>query len=529
MKRGKFQKSKYMNMSSSTAFESGNPNSRNHENWVKRPMSADRAIIKEKPLIEGRLTDLVRNNGFISAGIQTTKDSIVGEKYRLQLMPSYKVMGIDIKESNKWATQVEALFNSLSDDAECFFDARRQNTFSQIIREAIGMDIIYGESFFTREWRPNKTGFSTCWQSIAPPRIETPFHLLGIDNAINERGHEVKGGIAFDSYGEAVGYYISKKFPGENSFLGDNDYVYVPKYNEYGWLNVIHIIDRKEPSQSRGVSQLAGVINSAKLQSELQKMTIELAIASTKHSQVITSPYPDSAVLDDLSGGTDENGNSISGLNKLESIRAKEGEGYRLYDKGVAVVQLLSGEKLEFVTPQLPINDHLGFMREGHLNDAKAFGLAYEQFTGDFSKSNFASSRMSTQIAWQFHQSKGGAVAKKLANLILRAFVDEAIVKGVLKPPAGVGYWANRSALLNANWIGAGRMVIDEVKAAKGAELRMNNGLTTQQNECADYGLDWQEVNDQRQYEEMDRIARGLNPRISEAIFIDKTEVNNDE
>jgi capsid protein len=128
---------------------------------------------------------------------------------------------------------------------------------------------------------------------------------------------------------------------------------------------------------------------------------------------------------------------------------------------------------------------------------------------------------MSTQIASQNQLSKSKVVAEKLASLILRAFIDEAIVKGIINPPKGVDYWASRTQLLNSNWIGSGRLVVDELKAAKASEIRMNNGLTTQQQECSDNGLDWQEVNDQRQYEELDRIARGLPPRIAESAFLD--------
>jgi lambda family phage portal protein len=476
-----------------TAFASGNTAERNLTNWLPTTVSADKAIIGNKPVIEGRLTDLSRNVGFISASIQTSKNAIVGSKFRLQLMPSYRALGIDFVEANKWAGQVEALFNSIADAPECLFDARRQKTFTQIIREAIGMDLLYGESFFTREWRPNKSGFSTCFQSIAPPRIDTPNELKGLSDVKNKDGYVIRGGVAIDEYGEAVGYYISKKHPNDFGYdYSMNEYSYVKKFNEFGWLNVIHIIDTIEPSQTRGISSLAAVINPSKMQFELSKATVELAIASSKYAMTIKSDH-ESDVLNALN----------------------------LFDDGIAVTRLFGGESLDIQSPKLPPTNYAEFQREQHLNNAKAAGLSYEQYTGDFSSSNFASSRMSTQIASQNQLSKSKVVAEKLASLILRAFIDEAIVKGIINPPKGVDYWASRTQLLNSNWIGSGRLVVDELKAAKASEIRMNNGLTTQQQECSDNGLDWQEVNDQRQYEELDRIARGLPPRIAESAFLD--------
>jgi lambda family phage portal protein len=501
-----------------TAFASGNTAERNLTNWLPTTVSADKAIIGNKPVIEGRLTDLSRNVGFISASIQTSKNAIVGSKFRLQLMPSYRALGIDVVEANKWAGQVEALFNSIADAPECLFDARRQKTFTQIIREAIGMDLLYGESFFTREWRPNKSGFSTCFQSIAPPRVDTPMDLKGLSDVKNKDGYVVRGGVAIDEYGEAVGYYISKKHPNDFGYdYSMNEYSYVKKFNEFGWLNVIHIIDTIEPSQTRGISSLAAVINPSKMQFELSKATVELAIASSKYAMTIKSDH-ESDVLNALNNCTED------ALGEFENYRAAKNEHAKkinLFDDGIAVTRLFGGESLDIQSPKLPPTNYAEFQREQHLNNAKAAGLSYEQYTGDFSSSNFASSRMSTQIASQNQLSKSKVVAEKLASLILRAFIDEAIVKGIINPPKGVDYWASRTQLLNSNWIGSGRLVVDELKAAKASEIRMNNGLTTQQQECSDNGLDWQEVNDQRQYEELDRIARGLPPRIAESAFLD--------
>jgi capsid protein len=52
-----------------------------------------------------------------------------------------------------------------------------------------------------------------------------------------------------------------------------------------------------------------------------------------------------------------------------------------------------------------------------------------------------------------------------------------------------------------AKWIGPGRGWIDPVKEAEAAQIRMASMISTLEAECAEQGLDWNDVAEQRALE----------------------------
>jgi capsid protein len=54
---------------------------------------------------------------------------------------------------------------------------------------------------------------------------------------------------------------------------------------------------------------------------------------------------------------------------------------------------------------------------------------------------------------------------------------------------------------LRSKWIGPGRGWIDPVKEAQAAQIRLGTMISTLELECAEQGLDWNEVQEQRALE----------------------------
>jgi capsid protein len=61
-----------------------------------------------------------------------------------------------------------------------------------------------------------------------------------------------------------------------------------------------------------------------------------------------------------------------------------------------------------------------------------------------------------------------------------------------------------------SRWIGSPRGYVDPVKEAQGASMRLDNMTSTLEAECAEQGLDFEDVLDQRQYEDEELRRRGL-------------------
>ena len=71
-------------------------------------------------------------------------------------------------------------------------------------------------------------------------------------------------------------------------------------------------------------------------------------------------------------------------------------------------------------------------------------------------------------------------------------------------------FYTNRFAYTRAKWIGPGRGWIDPVKEAQAAQIRMDAGISTLEDECAEQGLDWEEVLEQRARERSRMEELGL-------------------
>ena len=101
---------------------------------------------------------------------------------------------------------------------------------------------------------------------------------------------------------------------------------------------------------------------------------------------------------------------------------------------------------------------------------------------------------------------------------MFRLWFDEAVVRGAIPLPEGVTYWPDNSAemgkkfswLTKCNWIGSGRIVIDEFKQAKANETMMGTGQASQQDVLAEQGTDIETLLDSNVRTREMYLERGL-------------------
>ena len=134
---------------------------------------------------------------------------------------------------------------------------------------------------------------------------------------------------------------------------------------------------------------------------------------------------------------------------------------------------------------------------------SSAFGLSYEEFSRDFTNTNYSSARASMMQSWRHMVSKKRCTADRVANFIYGNWVEEEISRGDLPLPPGrtkADFYlpGHRDAYTSAEWIGAARGQIDEGKETDAAIARIDKGLSTYEDECARLGKDWRKVMAQR-------------------------------
>ena len=482
---------------SSGDYSSGSRSNRELGCWNPLLKSADRSMLGEKDLTEGRARDLIRNNGFAKGALQNSKDRIVGDSYILQLRPMYKLLGISKEEAAEWGSDVEQKWKAYANDPECWIDAARKRTFTQILREEVGVDMMHGEIFVSREWKESGSMFNTCFQSIEPERCKTPPTVREDANT--------RGGIKHDNYGEALGYWFRTTHRYDVGTQTVEKYDYVPKKNEQGFTNIIHLFEPDLPNQTRGFSPFASVIKKLKMLDRLGDTTLEAAIIKASIALVMTSDAGN-AVFDSLASPEDINSETHP-LSQFDTARSGYNEANPVTFDGAKVHQLFPGDKLDMTSANITDTNFAEFESALLREVARGFGMSYEELSGDYTKTTYASARAAMQIAWEYVKGRRAAVTDKLATLMFRAWLDEAIVKGVV---SAKDYWKNRSYWTNCSWIGAGRLILDDVKAQTAYKLAFENHTMTLAQASAEQGFDLEENIEQIAYEKALLESHGL-------------------
>ena len=116
---------------------------------------------------------------------------------------------------------------------------------------------------------------------------------------------------------------------------------------------------------------------------------------------------------------------------------------------------------------------------------------------------------------WRYMQTRKKMVADRIADTVYRLAIEELVAAGdVPLPPRKTRAWFYeplvKDALCRANWIGAARGQIDELKETEAAGMRMQLGVSTLEMECARLGNDFRDVIAQRAREKRLLMAAGL-------------------
>lgn len=444
---------------------------------------------------DSTIEDLVLRNGYAAGIINASQNAIVGGSYRLQLRPDYTILGITPEQSRELAAAVEREFHLYGTSSNNWIDASRKRSFTQILREAIHSDFIYGEFFLIRQWRPNFSGNSTCFQIINPARISNPH---GTRNSAT-----LREGVVLNEYGEATGYWIRTKHPVDvDTTQGTWDFV--PRFNEFGVEQVLHFTDQLQADQTRGVSRFVSVIDKLTELDTYEGAELDAAILGALYTMVIVSEHGQQSAHDTL------------GLNSEESLKTQLEMSSLWHEQNPVtfnksrIPHLFPGEDLRVVGQPHPTNAYGDFTSNALRHTARGVGMSVEEVTGDFSRTSYSSARASMEIGDRNNIAKRFGYVDKIANKILQLFMYELIIKDQSRPPEekrlpdfGINFGLTRNvdALLQCKWLGAPRIVIDGAKQARAQAEMLTAGTTTLSAIAASQSEDWEELLMQRKRE----------------------------
>ena len=466
-----------------------------------RPRSVDSWILGTggyggmKAYADPHAEHLSRTNGWAAGFAVLEMDRLVGSHYRLSSLPDAKLLKVSPEVAGELAGEIESEWSLYSNST--FVDAARRRTFTQMLREAVRSDVLYGEVFLVRQWRQNPSGYSTCFQLVNPSRICNPNNTMNSAN--------LKNGIETDRYGTPVAYWVRNRHPGDTIQAGEMDtWERITAFNRFGVQQVIHISDQLSADQTRGISRLAPIFEDLQRLSNYEKSEEDAAQLAAMLTMAITSDYGQASAFDAL---------GVESIKANMAMRAAFHGEKSIEFAGSRIPHLFQGEKIQAISSEHPSTAY-GEHRSAVLGRiARGLSSSWEELTGDFSKTSYSSARASIDVADRSGKAKKASFVDRVANMMFGLWFYEALVKNrvsAVDPQFILSDWRNQQAAAMCKWVGAARITIDPLKAAKAREINLKNGVTTLAEVCAEDGNDFEEVIAQRKREHEMLIDAGL-------------------
>lgn len=475
-----------------TAYAAADRTSSNIAFWRPQLRSVDAEILQDAPTIRARARDLVRNNPHAAHAVRISRIAVVGAKLRLALKPDYRFLGIDRKEANAWARDVERVWDQYSHGTDMWFDAGRRMSFSDFMNLVHDEDFVAGESLVAAEWDDARP-WSTCFQAIDIDRLSNP-------NGSPE-SDRLKGGVELDRLGAPIAYHIRNAHPSDHgiqsNMMAGATWSRIPRETEWRRPIMMHSYQLVRAGQTRGLTEFASAIVALKMGHEYAEMELATATAQASFAAVLTSAANLKEAWSMVEDTVDaETGEIITGAEAALSESIDYYNALDLRFNGVKVPKLNTGDKLELVGSKHPTNGYAEFVRNQLYAVAAGLGVDPIALTQDYSKANYASNKMSFAHNGRAAETRRARLIRMIAMPKFSCWLEEAIAKRWVDMPPGLSadqFYAARAALCQGTFITASKALIDPFKERQAQQLGRTIGAETLESICSEEGESWED------------------------------------
>lgn len=466
------------------AYIGGSKSRRSMKEWKTTSGDADSDILPDLETLRERSRDLVRNNPLAAGALKTKVTNVVGTGLRFQSSIDWEYLGLTEEQAEKWEKTTEREFRLWADSQYC--DAEKTLNFSKLQALAFLNCLENGDVFIAMPYIP-KGGFP----------YELSIQLIEADRVCNPKfapdTPTLAGGVEKDEFGAPQTYHVLKQHPGSVR-REQLEWLSLPAFGAItGRRNVLHLFHKLRPGQSRGVPDLAPVIEAFKQLGTYSEAEIMAAVVSAMFTVFIK-------------------GSNGQGLNPMPS---SEGSQARANDKDYkmgpgAMLDLMEGEDVTFANPGRPNAMYEPFVKAVLEQIGVALELPFEVLTKHFTAS-YSAARAALIEAWKFFLSQRSWLASNFCQPVYEAWLTEAVALGRVYAPGFLTDPAIRAAYCRGQWIGPARGQINELDEMKAADLRVKMGLSSLEEESAELrGTNWENVHRQRVKEVTMRREAGL-------------------
>lgn len=474
------------------AYDGASKKKRSLKSWVTMGSDADSDILPDLATLRERSRDLVRNNPLAGGAIKTKVTNVIGTGLRFQSRIDRKILGLSDE-------QAEALESTIEREWRLFWDSKdidlaRAMNGHAVTRMVYRQEKENGDVFILLP-RKKRAG---CAYDLKLQVVEAD-RVCNKDSAMDSE--TLAGGIEKDADGAPVKIHIMKYHPGALVTSGKQEWQVRDAFNsKTGLRNIIHFYNPTRPGQSRGMPDLAAVIEPFKQLGRYTEAEIMAAVVSGFFTVFIESD------IGGLSGGPLDNAfnytDDTAGRSNADDKDLKLGNGL--------ILELAQGEKVHDSNPGRPNTNYdqfvLSILRQIGVGLELPFEILVKHFTASYS-----AARAALLELWKYVLTERQILADNFLRPVQEVWMYEAVAAGRIAAPGFFSDPAIRKAYLGGTWVGPAKGQIDEFKEMRAAKERLATRLSTLADETAELtGGDWESNHIQQVKERNKQIADGL-------------------
>lgn len=443
-------------------------------------------------VLRGRSSDLVLGTPVASAAINTSRTNIVGAGLNVAPRPMYKLLGITAEQAEAWSRSVKAEFNLWASSTEC--DVFGRNNFYDMQDIAYMGYAVDGDSFALFKYRQSGPlmPYSLRIQLVEAARVSNPW-AINTDGIVlpgnvvmhnTDNGNRIINGVEVDDDGKVVAYYVANRYQYDpaNMYRATTWARVAVRSAQTGVPNILQVCHDERAEQYRGVPKLAPVIETIKQTGRYTNAELTAAIIKAYFTMFIreTSDHETGDMpISDLMNG------SGRPLPALDPGSIAIGPG--------TVNMLPQGYDIATVDPQRSLSTFEPFVKELTKQIGASLGIPYEVLMKSFN-SSYTASRAALLQAWSEFKMRRVWFSRDFCQPVYEVWLTEAIAIGRVRAPGFFDDPIKRAAWCNSEWFGPVMGVLDPVKEAQSAQLRILFGLSTREKEAAEMtGTSWDE------------------------------------
>jgi len=305
-------------------------------------------------------------------------------------------------------------------------------------------------------------------------------------NEYNQRADLVGGGylwmgIEHDKYGKVLGYEVSKQDAASRStgYVNYGDAQRIPA------KDMIHLFLSATGTETRGMTWFSSVLKELLLLNRFEIAAIVGAEVGASQAVFITTEADGQQY--NGADGVDQNGNMLTDL----SPGIKEG--------------LLPGQKIQDFKPAYPNTQYGEFVAAILHRIAAGLGVTYSSLTGDNTRSNFSSARVSLMEERSMWKNRQAWFAEKFLHRLFEEWLLMGIAKRVI--PLSLD---RIDKYKQATFVGRRFPYLQPETDAKSIALEHSSQLKTHKDILSEEGIDIENHYNQLAYEKRRRIELNI-------------------